>query len=215
MINTHAHKKLFNGARRLQNRPERSRPGWTEGRRRERPAGRVRLPAAVPDTRCCPPAWHLPIPVGPHSSFHPGFLLFEGRAPLPAVVSVLRSPDPPGQGGGGCGGPEPRVGSWVWGPQLPSLTLCLLPYPPWPSCARMGVGVAGGALGLQRSHSGQRGACPFPSLCISLSLPLSARSLSAVLGFCAERCWMRQVGLQGLGEGLAEAQGCGGGDSLL
>ncbi|KAK2501907.1 hypothetical protein MC885_017970 [Smutsia gigantea] len=45
---------------RLQNRPERSRPGWTEGLRDEHPVGRVRLPAAVSDTRFCPPAACLP-----------------------------------------------------------------------------------------------------------------------------------------------------------
>lgn len=56
------------------------------GPRAEHPAGR---PAAQQSPTpwlpvCCPPAWHLLIlPVGPHSSFHPWFLLFEGRASLP------------------------------------------------------------------------------------------------------------------------------------
>lgn len=80
----------------------------------------------------------------------------------------------------------------MWGPTPPLSDSRLLPYPPWPSCARVGVGVAVGALGLQRSHGGQRG--PLFSL-LSVSLLLSSCFLSAVLGLSAERCWMRQVGL--------------------
>ena len=64
-----------------------------------------------------------------------------------------------------------RVGSQVWGPTAPLSTPRLLPYPPWPSCARMGVGVAVGALGLQKSHTGQKGPLSsLPSICLSLSL---------------------------------------------
>ncbi|TKC42618.1 hypothetical protein EI555_009007, partial [Monodon monoceros] len=56
-------------------------------------------------------------------------------------------------------------------------------------CAKMGVGVAVGALGLQKSHTGQKG--PLSSLpSVSLSLSLSSCFHSAM-------CWMRQVGLQG------------------
>lgn len=64
----------------------------TEGRASSRscPAARSHLRHPLLPARC-PPAWHLLIPVGPHSSFRPWFLLFQGEVSLSPVVSVIRS----------------------------------------------------------------------------------------------------------------------------
>lgn len=70
----------------------------------------------------------------------------------------------------------------MWGPTTPLSTPCLLPNPPtpWPSCARMGVGVVVGALGLHRSQAEQKSLLSFPPS-VSVSLPLFLFP-SAVLG---------------------------------
>lgn len=89
-------------------------------------------------------------------------------------------------------------------PQLP----LRLPPPP-PSCARMGVGVAVRALGLQRSHGAQRG--PLFSLPSISPSPPESSVLCFLLEVLAEAEGLKR----GWGEGLSDAQGCGGGDPLL
>lgn len=96
-----------------------------------------------------------------------------------SVASVTWPETPLGWGGVVTEGKKPGVGSHN------SPFDCLpppLPPPPWPSCARMGVGVAVGALGLQRSQAGQKSLLSSPpSVSVSVSLPLFLFP-SAVLG---------------------------------
>lgn len=65
-----------------------------------------------------------------------------------------------------------RVGSQVWGPTAPLSTPRLLPYPPWPSCARMGVGGQWVLWVCRKATLDRRGlSLPFP-LSLSPSVPL-------------------------------------------
>lgn len=86
----------------------------------------------------------------------------------------------------------------MWGPTAaPFLTPCFLLCPPWPSWARMGVGVAVGTLCLQEAMLDRRG----HSLSVSLVPAQTLPSSQGCAGLSAEQCWVRQVGLQGGGKG--------------
>lgn len=148
--------------------------------------GRASGRAAVPAAPQQPPTPLLPARCPPARRLSCGGSLFvPPLPPLPGKGLSLRpaapvtGPETPGAGRaavqGASGG---AVRKWVWGL---SPAPCP-PYPPWPSCASKGVGVAVGALCLPRSHSRRRwGGTQTPVL------------LSAVPGLFAERCWVRQV----------------------
>lgn len=145
MINTHTHIKSFLTAPAWpQNRPERSRLGWTEGRSSEHPASRVPAPLQRSPTAVCPlPAclaslsrW---VPVHPSTLWS---LLLEGRSSLLSVCLWL-SLRPLGHRGvlQGREGMGPgvrklaRSGGLTAGP--PSSPL---PLPSWAQLPERGVG---------------------------------------------------------------------------
>lgn len=147
---------------------------------------------------------------------------------LPPWLPPLRGKGPPARCGVCASVPRPsRAGrGWLWRARAQGRKLGVgstaplsdsLP-PPVSALAQLRQDGGGGGRGCSRSAEKPRWTEGGLSLPLPLHLSLSS-SLCPFPQCCAwvfaERCWMRQVGLQGWGEGLAEAQSFGGGDSLL